>query len=79
MTETTGGLPVDVKAIVAMDGELSKTLQTAADQLNHADSLDEEQRAEIYAILKALKDRSTANRVVLADVVSKLSGRINRA
>jgi hypothetical protein len=42
-----------------MEARIAASLETTADELAHAECFDQEQRAEIYAILQALRNDST--------------------
>ena len=45
----------DVAALAGMERQLAETLVRTAGEVSHIQCLDNEQRAEIYAILQALK------------------------
>jgi hypothetical protein len=66
-----GGLSTDAPLKIArMEEELRDSLQRAAEEIAHAECLDEEQRAEVYTILDALRDDGQTHRRVVGAWVS---------
>ncbi|MGC9454585.1 MAG: hypothetical protein ACP5HU_06945 [Phycisphaerae bacterium] len=57
--------------IVAVEQRLAAELEAAADEISRAECFDPEQRAEIYAILAALRDETHLHR----DQASQLAGK----
>lgn len=56
----------------AEDG-IARTLTLTADELAHAECFDEEQRAEIYAILQAIKTDTETHRQAVELLAKRLS------
>ena len=48
-------LSEDLTGLARLEETLAGALTDAADEVEHADCLDEEQRAEVYTILQTLK------------------------
>jgi hypothetical protein len=64
--EPSGPGPADIsRKAAALEEDLSRTLRRTAEEIAHSECLDEEQRAEVYAILEALRsDTQTHRRLV---------------
>ena len=61
-------------AMKALENGLAATLARTAQQIQHADCFDQEQRAEIYAILQALRTDTEAHRIVAEFLTERLGG-----
>jgi hypothetical protein len=61
-----------VPAVTSLEGGLAETLERTARQIRHAECFDQEQRAEIYAILQALKTDTEAHRLVAEFLAHRL-------
>lgn len=70
MTGSMGTYHSDVTDVARIEEQLAHSLKQAAASVAHVDSFDEEQRAEVYAILKAMRDDSAAHRQVLGQWVT---------
>lgn len=55
----------DVSALAGIEHQLASALIETADEVKHAECFDDEQRAEIYAILQALRDDTEAHRAMV--------------
>lgn len=69
-------IPADIsRKAAALEEELSDALRRTAEEIAHAECLDEEQRAEVYTILDTLRaDTRMHRRVVGAWVSDKPRG-----
>ncbi len=52
----------DVTTMTGLEHGLAATLMEAADEVKRAECFDDEQRAEVYAILQALRTDTEAHR-----------------
>ena len=57
--------PSDVSDLAGIEHQLATALTDAADEIKHAECFDDEQRAEVYAILQALRDDTEAHRAMV--------------
>ena len=66
MTANQDYVPVEFsRKAVRLEEDLSDAIQRTSEEISHAECLDEEQRAEVYTILEALRsDTQTHRRVV---------------
>jgi len=55
----------DIAALRQLEEQLAQRLEQTAHEIQHMDSFDDEQRAEIYTILQALREDSLAHRDAL--------------
>jgi selenocysteine lyase/cysteine desulfurase len=62
----TGGL----SALATLEHRLSAKLAETADEIQHVECFDDEQRAEIFAILQALRTDTEAHRA-MADLLAR--------
>jgi hypothetical protein len=75
-TMNTQPSPCDgVSVVMALESGLAETLARTAQQVQHAECFDQEQRAEIYAILQALKTDTEAHRIVAEFLARRLGGK----
>jgi len=65
----------DVSGMADRENQVAAALLAADDQIAHAESLDTEQRSEIYAILEAMKSDAQTHRLLLAGIAESLGGR----
>jgi demethoxyubiquinone hydroxylase (CLK1/Coq7/Cat5 family) len=65
-----GHAPAELGLIATIEERLAKQLTQACKEVEHMDCFDNEQRAEIYTILKALRDDSAAHREMLGQWIS---------
>jgi len=63
---------VDGNAAAGVENRLSSALTATADQVARLESLDQEQRAEVYAILKAIQQDTIIHQAT-ADALAKLA------
>jgi hypothetical protein len=54
-----------VSALAGIEHQLATALTATADEVKHAECFDDEQRAEVYAILQALRDDTEAHRATV--------------
>jgi len=75
-TTNTQCTPSDGASVaMAVERGLAETLARTAQQVQHAECFDQEQRAEIYAILQALKTDTEAHRIVAEFLARRLRGK----
>ena len=67
-TDLPGPAPVDRNAVEKLEASLDTALKKVAREVSHAETLDTEQRSEIYAILKALRDETDSHRTTLKEL-----------
>lgn len=56
-----------------MEARIAASLENTADELAHAECFDQEQRAEIYAILQALRSDSSNHREMIRLLAAKMA------
>lgn len=61
MMHRQGESPADLSGAVGLEEQLASVLSKAVDGIAHTESLDCEQRAEIYEILAALRSDTQAH------------------
>ena len=66
--------PEDLSNIVELEEKLARALGRAWRDVAHIEWPDEEQRAEIYTILQALRDDSQVHREALTALSGRASG-----
>jgi hypothetical protein len=57
--------PSDVSALPGIEHQLASALVETADEIRHVECFDDEQRAEVYAILEALRGDTEAHRAMV--------------
>lgn len=60
----------ELSGIADMEEQLAQRLHQASKEIDHMDCFDDEQRAEIYTILKALKDDTRAHCDIVGQWIS---------
>jgi hypothetical protein len=55
---------------------LVDTVRNAAREVQHTECLDDEQRAEVYSILRALKNDTEAHRQIVGQWVNDTTGEV---
>ena len=66
-------------AISGLEQQLAAKLAATADEVQHVECFDDEQRAEVFAILQALRTDTEAHRA-MADLLAKqIKGRLGDA
>ena len=75
MTGNHSSGQVDVSTMVNIENQLAASLTEASDEIAHTECLDEEQRAEVYTILQALKADTTSHRTLVELLVRKARGK----
>ncbi|MBS3822079.1 MAG: hypothetical protein KGY81_09995 [Phycisphaerae bacterium] len=61
-----------VADLACMEARIAATLNETADELAHAECFDQEQRAEIYAILQAIRNDTSNHRTRVDLLAAKL-------
>ena len=74
MKQSEGAYISSVSTVFDLESKLANTLGDAADELEHMEFFDAEQRAEIYTILDAMKSDTAAHRTVMARLAQQTSG-----
>lgn len=64
----------ELSRTMRLEAELAAALDEAAAQIAHAECFDEEQRAEVYTILQAIKTDAAAHRQIVGQWVSDAAG-----
>jgi hypothetical protein len=62
----------NVANLASMEARIAATLSDTADELAHAECFDQEQRAEIYAILQAIRNDTSNHRALVDLLAAKL-------
>ena len=78
MTQAPGNTPADTSKLVNLEAQLAASLTEAADEIAHIETLDPEQRAEIYTILEAMKYDTESHRGLLKLLASKVGRQAGR-
>ena len=74
MTDFQGNYISDVNKVVNIEGQLEAVLVKAAREVQHMEFNDQEQRAEVYTILRALQDDTAAHRRLVGQWVNDGGG-----
>jgi hypothetical protein len=69
----------DASEIQELESQLAAMISQSASEIAHNESLDYEQRAEIYAILQALQNDSQSDRQLATAVVTAIAQETARA
>lgn len=69
----------DISVLAGLENQLATALKKTARELAHVESLDAEQRAEIYSILQALKVETETDRATLEMLLRKLPSGVANA
>ncbi len=56
--------------LAQVEEQLARTLVQTAEELQHIDDLDDEQRAEIYTILRIMREDNAGHRALIGKWVS---------
>ena len=71
MTTNYEHVPAEIsRKAICLEEELSAALKRTAEEMAHAECLDEEQRAEVYTILETLRSDTRTHRQVVGMWVS---------
>ena len=62
--------------VAGIEAQLAAKLAEAADEVAHTECFDQEQRAEIYTILQAMKADSEVHRQLVGRWISDVTGEI---
>lgn len=62
----------NVPDLAGMEARIAESLDETADELAHAECFDQEQRAEIYAILQAIRTDATNHRAMIDLLAAKM-------
>ena len=65
MTGALSDSSVGIEEIARLEDELNDCILDTEIELSHCECFDDEQRSEVYAILKALKDYTEAHRLTV--------------
>ena len=76
MTGIEGAGFQDMTAIAGIENQVASTLVRASGEIARSECFDLEQRAEIYAILEALKADSEVHRALIASLQRKLGPQV---
>lgn len=66
----------DFAQYVSVESEIAESLSETADELAHTECFDQEQRAEIYAILQAIKTDTENHHRTVQLLAKKMNGEI---
>ncbi|HDY64811.1 MAG TPA: hypothetical protein ENH84_01090 [Phycisphaerae bacterium] len=69
----------DLSELVSVESKICNSLTETTDELARAECFDQEQRAEIYAILQAIKNDTDNHRQTIELLAKKLSKDIPNA
>lgn len=72
MSNAEGQFISDVAGIGRLEDKLAASLVNTADEVAHTECFDAEQRAEVYAILEALKTNTKMHRAMVKQLGLKL-------
>lgn len=80
MQEQQDYVPVDTSGQAAtLEDQLMAALQKATKQVGQCESFDEEQRAEVYTILQAIKSDTQLHRQLVGHWISQKAGETTHA
>jgi len=65
MTGAMGNYKADMETMARLENQLAAVLGATAEEVDHMECFDEEQRAEIYTILQTLKTDTSQHRALL--------------
>ena len=74
MTSQPGKTAMPMDDVAGIEANLAAMLSEAEDEVAHMESLDTEQRAELYTILQALKADSQLHRQLVGQWANDLTG-----
>ena len=69
----------DFARYVSVESKIAESLSETADELAHTECFDQEQRAEIYAILQAIKTDTENHHRTVQLLAKKMNGDISHA
>jgi hypothetical protein len=72
MSGMEGASPTDVSVLSTLEDRIAATLAKTTGEISRTESLDIEQRSEIYAILETLKADTEAHRALVDMLKRKL-------
>ncbi|MCD6304586.1 MAG: hypothetical protein J7M21_06455 [Planctomycetes bacterium] len=73
MTQWHNGVDRSVEAAVGAESRLMAILSAASREIDHSECLDAEDRAEVYAIIKAISSDTQAHRRAVELLYRRLS------
>jgi len=73
MTPSAGNASTEATKLANLEAQLAAGLTEAADEIAHTETLDAEQRAEIYTILEAMKYDTESHRGLLKLLANKVA------
>jgi len=62
MTQGLSGIPGKMQVVAGVESQLADTLSATTDEIAHSECLSDEDRAEVYAILEAMRADTEAHR-----------------
>jgi hypothetical protein len=68
------GLQAGIAEMATLQEGLAATLLRTSDDIAHVESLDAEQRSEVYAILEAIRTNSQLHLATVARLARKIKG-----
>ena len=68
------GLQAEIARMATIENGLAATISQTSDDIAHIESLDAEQRSEVYAIIEAIRDNSQLHRAMVGRLADKLKG-----
>jgi len=77
MAETKDNSSSLLSDLERIEQDLVDTVRAAAREVRHTECLDEEQRAEVYSILHALKNDTEAHRKIVGKWVNDKTGEVS--
>ncbi len=72
MSSAEGEMSGQLERMAALENSLLSEIAAAAAELQRNECLDEEQRAEVHAILQALRHDSESHAAIVRSMVSRL-------
>ena len=79
MAVADGSVSTDISTAANIENQLVASLVETADELARNESLDNEQRAEVYAIIDAIRTDTEAHRAVVELLKRQLSENVAHA
>jgi len=68
------GLQAGITRMESLQEGLAATISQTSDEIAHIESLDTEQRSEVYAIIEAIRGNSQAHQTMVGQLAAKLRG-----
>ena len=74
MSPAQGQSRSGIRDVLAMESAILGRVKTASDDFQRTDCLDEEQRAEIHAILQAIRHDNESHTLAISALMARLGG-----